>query len=322
MQRPRIRKAIVLCQRANDGFARAAVGSPPGECTSSRGWVYAGRVRHAARQQAAGGRPKRAAGKVCLSLGAAAALCVGKAAAEPPAAPATTGGARTSDPQLADAQPTATGTTEPEPPDAPFRTPDQLRLARDIEAAPPPPSHVVYLQYGVAFVAEQVLSPGPICDAPQAPCILGAGGGIVIRAGWRSSGPLYLGLGYELTKQDPNKLYRIALLQQARAEGRYYFTTARVTDPYVSLGLGVAGYGDEWAIDTGGPAGSVGVGMEYQITQRTVVGLALAYHLLYFSRFTDTAGTARDPGVAQLLGLNLVLEQRDAILWAGARNTR
>ncbi|HVH41808.1 MAG TPA: hypothetical protein VM925_05675 [Labilithrix sp.] len=193
---------------------------------------------------------------------------------------------------------------------------ETTRLARDLETAPPPPSHVVYFQYGVAFATEQVISAGPICDNTNIPCILGGGGGIVVRGGWRSSGPLYLGGAYELTKQDANKLYRIGLLQQARAEGRYYLMTARVTEPYAAVSLGVAGYGNEWAIDTWGPAGSIGAGLEYQVTRQTVVGLALAYRLLYFSRFTDTAGAARDPGVGQLLGLDLVLEQRGAVLRA------
>ena len=231
------------------------------------------------------------------------------APATPPPAPVTASSAP---------QPSSSPVDSAEPPGPT----DNARLARDLETAPPPPSHVVYFQYGVAFATEQVLAPGPICDAPRVPCILGAGGGIVVRGGWRSSGPLYLGGAYEMTKQDPNKLYRIALLQQARAEGRYYFMTARVTEPYAAVSLGVAGYGNEWAIDTWGPAGSIGGGVEYQITRRTVVGLALAYRLLHFSRFTDTAGSERSPGVAQLLGLDLVLEQRDAIVRAGAEETR
>ena len=232
-------------------------------------------------------------------------------------------------PTTPEPSPTSTPETTPgEPageerhgPDAP--TPQAgARLARDLESAPPPPSHVVYFQYGVAFATEQIVSAGPICDNTTIPCILGAGGGIVARAGWRSSGPLYLGGAYELTKQDANKLYRIALLQQARGEGRYYFMTARVTEPYAAVSVGVAGYGNEWAIDTWGPAGSIGGGIEYQITRRTVVGLAFAYRLLYFSRFMDTAGTDRAPGIAQLFGLDLVLEQRDAIVRAGADDSR
>jgi hypothetical protein len=225
-----------------------------------------------------------------------------------------TGASAQAQPQAAPATPTPSTTSPAAEPRTPAET---SRLTRDLESAPPPPSHVVYFQYGVAFAAEQVLAAGPICDNTSVPCILGAGGGIVVRGGWRSSGPLYLGGAYQLTKQDPNKLYRIALLQQARAEARYYFTTARITEPYAMLGLGVAGYGNEWAIDTWGPTGSIGAGIEYQISRRIVVGLAAAYRLLHFSRFTDTAGSERSPGIAQLFGLDLVLEQRDSIVRSG-----
>jgi hypothetical protein len=180
-----------------------------------------------------------------------------------------------------------------------------------IEGTNPPPTNIFYFQYGVALAAEMVSSAGPICDTPQAPSILGPGGGIAVRAGWRGAGPIYLGGAYEVTKQDPSKLYRLALLQQARAEGRYYFMNARVTEPYASLGLGVAGYGNEWGVDTWGPGASLGFGVEYQVTQRTVIGMALNYRVIYFSRFTDTSGAARDAGIAQLVGFDFVLEQRD-----------
>jgi hypothetical protein len=230
----------------------------------------------------------------------------GSAGAEPPAAPSAppprTDAATAAVPATAT---TAVPTTDQE---------EEERFARELERAPPPPSHVVYFQYGVAFTGNQVLSPGAICADASKPCVLGSGGGIVIRGGWRSSGPLYLGAAYELTKQDPDKLYRIALLQQARAEVRYYVPTHRVVEPYFSGSLGVIGYGNEWAVDTFGPSGSLGGGLEYQITQSTVVGLGLGYRLAYFTKFVDTAGDARDAGVAQMLGLDILLEQRAAIL--------
>jgi hypothetical protein len=181
---------------------------------------------------------------------------------------------------------------------------------------------VVYLQYGVAFTAEVVSAAGPICDNVTVPCILGPGGGVVIRAGWRGTGPLYLGGAYEFSKQDPNKLLRLAILQQARFEGRYYFVSGRDAEPYLTSGLGVAGYGNEWGVDTWGPAMFGGVGIEAQITRRTVVGAALAYRLIYFQRFTDTTGAPRDSGVAQLIGLDLVLEQREPIYTEGASSRR
>jgi len=183
----------------------------------------------------------------------------------------------------------------------------------DLEKALPPPTEVSFLQYGVAFTAETTTAAGPLCDNTLVPCILGAGGGIAIRTGWRSSGSIYLGGAYEVSKQDPNKLYRLALLQQARFEARKYFPTGRQAEPYVSGGGGVSGYGDQWGIDTWGPGGFLGGGVEIQITRRTVVGIAAAYRLLWFKSFTDTSGAFRAAGIAQLFGLDLVLEQRDPI---------
>jgi hypothetical protein len=203
-------------------------------------------------------------------------------------------------------------TTAPKPDSNP---PLEARAAfTDPDRAPPPPSSVSFLQYGVAFTAEVVTAAGPICDNEAVPCILGPGGGIAVRAGWRGPGPLYLGGAYELSKQDPNKLYRLAILQQARAEGRWYFQSARDVEPFGTAGAGVAGYGDEWGVDTFGPLGHLGGGVEAQITRRTVVGVALCYRLMWFKAFTDTSGADRSAGIAQIIGLDLLLEQRDPIV--------
>ncbi|MDB4934318.1 MAG: hypothetical protein JWP87_1290 [Labilithrix sp.] len=223
--------------------------------------------------------------------------------------------------------PAPTATTMPAPP-AGTAAPDAdvpsgeggdipARPLVDLQNAPPPPTNVVYLQYGVALTAEVISAAGPICDNVAVPCILGPGGGVAVRVGWRGTGALYLGGAYELSKQDPNKLLRLAILQQARAEARYYFVSGRDTEPYLAGGLGVAGYGNEWAVDTWGPAGFAGLGLETQITRRTLIGVALAYRLLYFQRFTDTTGAPRDAGVAQLIGLDFVLEQREPIYTEG-----
>lgn len=218
-------------------------------------------------------------------------------------------------PRVASAQAPA---AEPPPPTTPAAEPGVPTAEPAIEplmkAGPeePPPSNVSFVQYGVAFTAEVPTAPGPICETTKAPCILGTGGGVAIRVGYRSAGNIYLGAAYEVTKQDPNNLYRLGLLQQARAEGRYYVGTAREAYPYGAVGLGLTGYGNEWAVDTWGPSGSVGLGIEVQIAQRTVVGAALAYRLAYLSAFVDTSGAARDGGIAQLMGLDLVLEQRES----------
>ena len=189
-------------------------------------------------------------------------------------------------------------------------------------ATSPPPSSANYLQYGVTFTGEFVLDSsfaGPMCgeskasDGSPAPCILGSGGGVAIRVGVRPSGPWYFGGAYELSKQDPNKLYRLAILQQVRAEARYYFLPGYEVQPYASGGLGLGGYGNEWGVDTWGPAGFLAAGVETQISRRTVVGVALAYRPMYFGRFIDTSNTERPPGFAHLIGLDLLLEARDPL---------
>ncbi len=165
--------------------------------------------------------------------------------------------------------------------------------ARRSPDALPPPTNIVYLQYGVAFTAEVVTAAGPICDNVSVPCILGPAAGVAIRAGWRGTGAIYLGGAYELSKQDPQKLLRLAILQQARGEGRYYFVSGRDIEPYLAGGAGVAGYGNEWGVDTWGPAACLGAGVEAQITRRTVVGLAFNYRFIYFQKFQDTSGADR-----------------------------
>ena len=181
----------------------------------------------------------------------------------------------------------------------------------------PPPSNVVYLQYGVAFAVESVIAPGPICDNVSVPCIFGSGGGVAVRAGRRGTGHTYFGGSYEFSKQDPQKILRLAILQQVRFEGRYYLTTGRDVQPYGTFGGGLATYGNEWGIDTLGPTAFLGIGVEAQLTRRTVVGLALAYRGIYFQKFTDSTGSDRAAGISQIFGLDLVLEQRDPIFTYG-----
>ncbi len=176
-----------------------------------------------------------------------------------------------------------------------------------------------FLQYGVAFTGEFVAVPGSICSvsAGQA-CILGPGGGITVRLGRRLRSPFYLGGAYEFTKMDSSQLYRLAILQQLRAEGRYYISTGHTTEPYAMATVGAAGYGNLWGIDSSGPAFGLGIGAEFQLSTYLVVGLSLNYRAIFFTRFTDSAGTERpcsaaacdSPGFAHLFGFDLILESR------------
>lgn len=177
----------------------------------------------------------------------------------------------------------------------------------------PPPLHTPFIQYGVALIAEGLASGGKLCDIPTEPCILGSGGGVAARIGERMAGPLYFGGTYELSKLDSNKLYRLAILQQVRGEGRYYIDTGRDVEPYGMLGLGLAGYGNEWGVDTFGPVASLSLGAEAQLTRRRVIGAALSYRLLYLKGFTDSGRTLREAGIASFIGLDIILEARDPL---------
>ncbi len=191
------------------------------------------------------------------------------------------------------------------------------------QAPVPPQSRRAYLQYGVALAAEGVASAGPICGqvsilslfAPltsPSNCILGSGGGVSARAGWRASELLYLGGAYETTKQDPNQLYRLGILQQVRAEGRRYFPSGRDVTPFVLLAAGLHGYGNEWSIDTWGVNGSAGAGVEVELGGPVLV-VSLAYRAMYFRSWTDTGEIPHDSGVAQFLAFEVSVEARDAL---------
>ncbi len=176
----------------------------------------------------------------------------------------------------------------------------------------PPPARLAYLQYGVAFTAE-LATGGAFCEDPQLDCILGSGGGIAGRAGWRGSGDWYFGGAYELSKQDPTKLYRLAILQQLRFEARRYWLHGKETQPVLALGIGLAGYGNEWGISTGGPVGFIGVGVESQVQNGPVLGFTIGYRPLFLVRFADETGHTHGPGIAHMFGIELALEARDPL---------
>jgi hypothetical protein len=210
------------------------------------------------------------------------------------------------------AWPLAASAGTPPPGDVTSDSPEVVAAS----AATPPPLDTRFLQYGVSFTGEFVTDAGPMCRGANlsgTPCILGSGGGVAIRVGYRSAGPWYFGGAYELSRQNPEQLYRLATLQQLRGEARYYVPTGRDTTPYVSTGLGVAFYGNEWGADTLAPSAFLSLGAEFQVSRRTVVGVALAYRLMYFTAFTDSSGADRDAGIAQLVGLDLLLEARDPL---------
>jgi opacity protein-like surface antigen len=184
----------------------------------------------------------------------------------------------------------------------------------------PPPNSLDYFQYGVAVASETVGSAADICpeDAEPTPCILGSGGGMAIRVAYRSRGPWLVGGAYEFSRHDSSNLLRLAILQQLRAEARYYADPGTRLTPYLAVGAGAALYGSEWGASTGGLLATLGGGLEFQITQSTVVGFAPMYRALLLRKFQDSAGQGRADryfgfGLAHLIGLELVFEVREPL---------
>jgi hypothetical protein len=187
------------------------------------------------------------------------------------------------------------------------------------ESQRPPPNNVEYFQYGVGLAVEQLASGGTVCPAgAPTPCILGSGGGLAIRMGYRSRGPWYLGGAYEFSRQDSSNLLRLAILQQLRGEARYYLDAGNRLTPYGALGVGGVFYGNEWNASTAGPTLSAGIGLEFQVTQSTVIGGSLNYRALLLHAWTDSTDQRRPDGtaafgVAHMVGFELTLELRDPL---------
>ena len=176
-----------------------------------------------------------------------------------------------------------------------------------------------YFQYGVAVAVEKLASGADVCPAQaKTPCILGSGGGLTIRMGYRSRGPWYVGGAYEFTRMDSSNLLRLAILQQLRAEGRFYLDAGNRLTPYGHFGFGAAFYGNEWTVSTGGPTASAGVGLEFQVTQSTVIGGALGYRAFLLHHWTDSTNEQRADrylgfGLAHTIGFELTLELRSPL---------
>lgn len=174
-------------------------------------------------------------------------------------------------------------------------------------------------QFGVALAAEVVADAGDVCpDDTDTPCILRSGGGVGIRVGYRAPRRWYVGGAYEFSRHDSSSLLRLAILQQLRAEGRYYFDAGNRTTPFLAAGFGLHFYGSDWTADTGGLLASFGGGVAFELSPRTVLGAMLAYRMLLPRAWTDAAGQRRADGalgfgVAHLIGLELTFEVLDPV---------
>ncbi|MGH7296893.1 MAG: hypothetical protein ACRELB_18280 [Polyangiaceae bacterium] len=175
----------------------------------------------------------------------------------------------------------------------------------------PPPSGHAYIQYGVALGAETVISSGAICARVEN-CVFGSGGGLAVRVGWRPSNQLFVGGVYEVSKQDPNQLYRLGILQQLRAEGRRYFPTGKEVTPFLLVGAGAAGYGNEWSVDTWGPTATLGGGIEVELGGPVLL-VEAAYRPMYFQSWVISATNDLQSGVVHFVGLDIAVEVRDRL---------
>lgn len=184
----------------------------------------------------------------------------------------------------------------------------------------PPPISSHYLQYGVALTGETVASAGQVCPRGpnNVPCILGDGGGLLIRVGYRARGLWYLGGAYEFSRQDSANLLRLAILQQLRAELRLHLTRVTRLSPYLGASLGGVIYGNEWGFDTWGGVSGLGAGLAFQVTPTIVLNIALNYRQLFLHRWTDGAGEPRatgalDFGLAHIVALEFGFEIREPL---------
>jgi hypothetical protein len=187
------------------------------------------------------------------------------------------------------------------------------------ESQRPPPNNVEYFQYGVAVAVEELASGSDVCPSQaKTPCILGSGGGLAIRMGYRSRGPWYLAGLYEFTRMDSSNLLRLAILQQLRGEARFYLDSGNRLTPYGTVSFGAAFYGNEWNVSTGGPTLGAGLGLEFQVTQSTLIGCALGYRAFLLHNWTDSTGQDRADhylgfGLAHTVGFELTLELRSPL---------
>jgi hypothetical protein len=174
-------------------------------------------------------------------------------------------------------------------------------------------------QFGVALTGEVVADPGDLCpEGATTPCILRSGGGMGIRIGYRSSGPWFAGGAYEFSRHGSSSLLRLAILQQLRAELRYYFEHGNRTTPFLAGGLGLHFYGSDWTADTWGLVGSLGAGVVFELTPRTTIGCVASYRMLVPRKWTDASGQERADGalgfgLAHLVGLEFTFEVRDPV---------
>ena len=145
--------------------------------------------------------------------------------------------------------------------------------------------------------------------------MLGGGAGISLSGAYRVPG-YSLGAVYEVTFHDSHAIYQRGSLQQARGEWRlrpHFALIGESIAGFVSVGAGIAAYGDNWALSTLGPSAHVAIGVEVELGVKLNLVVSFAYRGVYFRDFTDASGQLRLAGVTQLLGFQLGLELNEPL---------
>ncbi len=174
-----------------------------------------------------------------------------------------------------------------------------------------PRSKLDFLQYGASFVAETRVARSKVCPTgAEEPCILGSGGGVTLRAAHRDHRGYSLGGAYEFSKQDASNILNLPILQQLRVEGRWYLTHDTRTAPFVFVGVGAVGYGNEWNLETWGGVLTAGAGVAHECTREVFCGASLGYRAIALDSFRDQAGQQRPSGLSHFLALEVLLEVR------------
>jgi hypothetical protein len=183
------------------------------------------------------------------------------------------------------------------------------------EGLDPYPSVGRYISYSIAFTSEALLNAGVVCSNAVERCMIGGGGGLELGAAYRNLATS-IGAVYEVTFHDSHSIYQRGVLQQIRGEWRYRPKLAILGDevsPVLGAGAGIAVYGDNWAIATFGPSGSLFAGVEVELGVKLSFLASLAYHPVYFRKFSDASGQERTAGVVHFLGINLGLELHEPL---------
>ena len=157
-----------------------------------------------------------------------------------------------------------------------------------------------------------------MCTSANPPCILGSGGGLAIRVGYRSPSPWYLGGAYEFARHDSTNILRLAILQQFRVELRRYIDLRTRITPYVIADAGGVLYGSDWSASTGGGVIGLGAGAEFQMHPAAAVGIAAMYRRIALRNWTDGTNQLRADGpfgfgFAHLVSIQFILELRDQL---------